>query len=121
METKCHVLARNLAGKFSSIEEIEGKALFSFVNKIENARTNQVKLKVAIEFAEQCMTATKSNLPAATLRGEQASIHRKTRNQEAAEAANALCLAKIPIGCRIKYIDRVCNPAFSHAKLVSCC
>ena len=37
-KAKCHVLARNLAGAFSSIEEIEGKALFSFVEKIEAAR-----------------------------------------------------------------------------------
>ena len=87
-KAKCHVLARNLAGKFSSIEEIEGKALLSFVNKIESARTNQLKLREAIAFAEQCMTSTKPNLPAATLRGEQADISRKTRNKKAAEAAN---------------------------------
>ena len=77
-KAKCHVLARNLAGEFSSIEEIEGKTLFSFVNKVENARTNQVKLKEVITFAEQCMTAIRPNLPAATLRGEQ-SVSAKTR------------------------------------------
>jgi hypothetical protein len=88
-KAKCHVLARNLSGKFSSIEEIEGKALFSFVNKIENARTSRVKLKEVVAFAEKCMTATTSNMPAATLRGEQASIRQSTRNKKAAEAANA--------------------------------
>lgn len=88
-KAKCHVLARNLAGKFSSIEEIEGKTLFSFVNKVENARTNQVKLKEVITFAELCMTAIKPNLPAATLRGEQVDIHQNTRNKKAADAANA--------------------------------
>jgi DNA helicase-2/ATP-dependent DNA helicase PcrA len=88
-KAKCHILAKNLSGKFSSIEEIEGKAVFSFVNKIENARTNQVKLKEAVTFAELCMTATKSNLSAATLRGEQVSIRQRTRNKKAAEAANA--------------------------------
>jgi DNA helicase-2/ATP-dependent DNA helicase PcrA len=92
-KAKCHVLAKNLAGKFSSIEEIEGKALFSFVNKIESARTNQAKLKGAIAFAEQCMTATKSSLPAATLRGEQAGIRQSTRNKKVAEAANAYLAA----------------------------
>lgn len=86
---KCHKLARNLAGRFSSIEEIEGKALFSFVNKIESSRTNQVKLKEVVAFAEKCMTATRANLPAATLRGEQAVIRQGTRNKKAAELANA--------------------------------
>lgn len=87
-KAKCHVLAKNLGGKFSSIEEIEGKALFSFVNKIEKSQTNQMKLKEVVAFAEKCMTATKANLPAATLRGEQAVIRHDTRNKKAAEAAN---------------------------------
>ncbi len=30
-------------------------------------------------------------------------------------------LAKIPISCRIKYIDWLPNSTFSHVKLVSCC
>jgi hypothetical protein len=88
-KAKCHVLARNVAGKFTSIEEIEGKALFSFVNKIENAQINRVKLKEAVAFTKQCMTATKSSLPAATLRGEEVAIRESTRSKKAAEAANA--------------------------------
>jgi hypothetical protein len=32
-----------------------------------------------------------------------------------------LFLAKITIGCRIKYINRVSNSALSHVKLALCC
>jgi DNA helicase-2/ATP-dependent DNA helicase PcrA len=100
-KAKCHVLARNLAGAFSSIEEIEGKALFSFVEKIEDARTNRAKLKGAVAFAKQCMTAVELNLPAATLRGEHTGISQSTRNKKAAEAANAYLAA--PSSCNLAY------------------
>jgi len=91
---KCHALARNVGGRFSSIEEIEGKALFSFVEKVQRARTNQKKLKEVIKFASQCMTAVKESLSAATLRGEQVQIRGGTRNPSVAKAANA-CLADL--------------------------
>src|SRR5690606_12382351 len=32
-KAKCHKLSRNLGGRFSSIEEVEGKDLFSFIRK----------------------------------------------------------------------------------------
>jgi hypothetical protein len=35
--------------------------------------------------------------------------------------STVLSLAKIPIKCRIKYIDLLSNWAISHAKLASCC
>jgi hypothetical protein len=86
---KCHALAKRVGGRFSSIEEIEGKAVFSFVRKYENARTNQQRLKEIIAFAGDCMTAVNESLPAATRRGEQAVIQKTTRNPLAAKAANA--------------------------------
>lgn len=91
-KSKCHVLAKNVGGRFSSIEEIEGKALFSFIQKIQRARTNQKKLKEVIEFASKCMTGVTDNMPAATLRGDYALVRNNTRNPPVARSANA-CLA----------------------------
>jgi len=88
-KSKCHALARNLSGSFSSIEEIEGKALFSFVGKISRAHTSAKRLKEVIAFAERCMTAIEASLPAATVRGERSEIRANTRNPEAARRANA--------------------------------
>lgn len=88
-KAKCHALARNVAGRFSSIEEIEGKALFSFVDKIGRARTNARRLKEVIAFAGKCMTAVAANLPAATKRGECVDIRTNTKNPEVAKCANA--------------------------------
>lgn len=86
---KCHALAKTVGGRFSSIEEIEGKAVFSFIGKYEQAKTKQQRLKVIIGFARDCMTSINASLPAATLRGEPANIRDKTRNPLAAKAANA--------------------------------
>jgi hypothetical protein len=88
-KSRCHVLAKNVGGRFSSIEEIEGKSVFSFVRKIQGCQTNQARLKEAVKFAAQCMTAVKANLPAATRRGEHTVIRNNTLNPSAAVAANA--------------------------------
>jgi hypothetical protein len=87
-KAKCHALARNLSGRFTSIEEIEGKALFSFVAKVSRARTHSARLKQVIALAKLCMTAVEANLPAATIRGEHSDIRANTRNPEAAQHAN---------------------------------
>jgi hypothetical protein len=92
-KAKCHALSRNLSGRFSSIEEIEGKELFSFVKKISGARSNSERLKITVEFASKCMTAVEVNLPAATRRGEAADIRANTRNPVVAPAANAYLVA----------------------------
>ena len=88
-KAKCHNLSRNLSGSFSSIEEIEGKDLFSFIHKIDRARTNADRLRHVITFAKQCMIAVVQGLPAATVRGEHVDIRANTRNPEVARAANA--------------------------------
>jgi len=88
-KAKCHKLSQSLGGRFSSIEEVEGKALFSFIRKLERARTDAARLKEVIAFAKQCMTAVTQNLPAATRRGEYMNIRANTRNVEAARWANA--------------------------------
>ena len=88
-KAKCHRLAKATSGRFSSIEEIEGRDLFAFVGQIERAATNQVRLKKLISFATKCMTAVRESLPAASFRGEHTEIRKNTRNRAVAEAANA--------------------------------
>ena len=88
-KAKCHRLARSIAGRFSSIEEIEGKDLFSFIDNVERALISQIRLKKLVTFAADCMTSVNDNLPAATSRGEHTQIRSNTRNPAVAEAANA--------------------------------
>jgi hypothetical protein len=87
-KAKCHRLSRNVGGRFSSIEEVEGKDLFSFIRKLERAPSDADRLKEVIAFAKRCMTAVEQNLPAGTVRGEQVNIRTNTRNPEAARRAN---------------------------------
>ncbi len=87
-KAKCHRLSRNLSGRFSSIEEIEGKSLFSFLNRIDRARTDARRLKEVIAFAGKCMTAVDQNLAAGTVRGEHVNIRANTRNPDAAQRGN---------------------------------
>lgn len=92
-KSKCHKLSRNLGGRFSSIEEVEGKDLFSFIRKLERPQTDAARLTEAVTFAKRCMTAVEQNLPAGTVRGEQVNIRANTRNPEAAGKANAYLTA----------------------------
>jgi len=87
-KNKGHHLARNLCGTFSSIEEIEGNALFSFVKKITNARGSGTKLMHAIDFAAQCMAKLKTSLSAGTRRGETVIITKNTKCSTVTAAAN---------------------------------
>ena len=91
-KAKCHSLSRSLAGRFSSIEEVEGKDLFLFIRKLEDASNNTARLKEVIEFSKRCMTGVTKNLPAGTSRGEHVDIRTKTRNPEVAREANVYLL-----------------------------
>ena len=75
-------------GRFSSIEEIEGKGVFAFVQKLERAATPQAKLKCGLTFAATAMTRVKDNLAAGTLRGERVEIRQNTRGPVVAGLAN---------------------------------
>ena len=88
-KAKCHRLARNLSGRFSSIEEVEGRDLFSFIRRIERARTDSESLQEIVAFAKRCMTAVEQTIPAGTVRGEHVNIRLNTRNPDAARSANA--------------------------------
>lgn len=88
-KAKCHTLARQLGGHFSSIEEVEGKDLLSFFDKIGRAADSGAKLRHLNEFSAAMMTSVKANLTAACLRGQQTDIRSNTKNLNVAHAANA--------------------------------
>lgn len=87
-KARCHALSRVVSGRFSSIEEVEGKDMFAFLRKVERTTTNGRRLKAVIEFAAKCMTAVEDNLPAASVRGEHTEIRANTRNPLVAGLAN---------------------------------
>jgi hypothetical protein len=87
-KAKCHTLARSIGGRFSSIEEIEGKELFRLVRRLGCADSDQSRLAELVSFAERCMTKVATNLSAATKRGEPVAIRAKTKNPTVAIAAN---------------------------------
>ena len=87
-KAKCHSLARLLGGRFSSIEEIEARALFSRLRKIQNAKSPRSQLKEVVAFAGDCMTAVTENLSAATQRGERVIVRANTKCPDIAQAAN---------------------------------
>lgn len=86
---KCHRLAKQLGGMYSSIEEIEGRDLFSFIRKCEGARTDQARLRHAIALSESAMAGVSQALSAGTRRGERVAIRPSTCNPDVARAGNA--------------------------------
>lgn len=87
-KNKTHRLARDLAGLFCSIEEIEGKSLFSILVKIQKAKQGKDCLLLVIEFAKSCFTGVASILSAATLRGEYGKPSKSTKHPEILSVAN---------------------------------
>lgn len=87
-KNKTHNLAKFLGGKFSSIEEVEAKTLFSFIKKIEAAKTASAKLCETIEFAKKCCTAVDKILSAPTRRGDYAEVTKATKYPELLKIAN---------------------------------
>lgn len=87
-KAKCHLLARNTGGRFSSIEEIEGKRLLAFVRKYDSKDTPQERLMCAIDFAKKCISKVDSALSAGTKRGETVALRDNTKNPAVVSAAN---------------------------------
>jgi len=90
-KNKTHRLARTMAGRFSSIEEVEGKALFSFVKKLDAAKTARDRFLLVLEFAKHCFTAVDKTLTAGTKLGNIAKETKATKYPDLLAAAN-LCL-----------------------------
>ena len=88
-KSKCHDLARSVSGSFVSIEEVEGKDLFKFINGMQGACAASVRLRSIVEFAATCMTSIRSVVPAGVLRGELVNIGKRTKNPEIARRSNA--------------------------------
>lgn len=88
-KNKTHLLARTMGGRFSSIEEVEGKDLHSFVKKLVSAKTTQRGFLLALEFAKKCFTGVGDILTAGTKRGEVAKQSKGTKYPLVLHAANA--------------------------------
>lgn len=88
-KNKTHVLARRMAGRFSSIEEIEGKVLHAFLKRLSSANSTQKGFLLALEFAKKCFTSIGGVLTAGTKRGEVTSLRKGTKYPALLSAANA--------------------------------
>ena len=88
-KNKTHDLAQRLAGRFSSIEEVEGKALHSFVKKLVAARKPQAGFLLALDFSKKCFTGVAKTLTAGTQKGEVAKLSKATKYPLVLHAANA--------------------------------
>jgi hypothetical protein len=87
-KNKTHKLAQKMAGRFSSIEEVEGKDLHSFVKKFGAAKTAQAGFLLTLDFAKKCFTGVGNTLTAGTKRGEVAKQSKGTKYPLVLHAAN---------------------------------
>lgn len=87
-KNKTHKLAQGLAGKFSSLEEVEGKDLHRFVKKIDGAKSAGERLRSALDFCKTCCNAVDGVLTAATKKGQEGKATKATRCPKILEAAN---------------------------------
>ena len=88
-KNKTHLLAKSTNGKFSSIEEVEGKDLHLFIKKLVTVETTQQGFLLAIDFAKKCFTGVGRVLTAGTKRGEVAKQRKDTKYPLILHAANA--------------------------------
>jgi len=89
-----------MAGRFSSIEEVEGKDLHLFIKKLGAAKTAQAGFLLALDFAKKCFTGVTKALTAGTQRCEVAKLSKSTKYPLVLHAAN----------------DYLNNPSSSHLK-----
>lgn len=87
-KNKTHILARTMAGRFSSIEEVEGKTLFMFIRKFEKSKTVKDGFLCALDFAKKCFTGVDKSLAAGTKKGEIAKQINTTKYPLVLSAAN---------------------------------
>jgi len=87
-KNKTHNLARALSGRFSSIEEVEGKDLFSFLKKLSLSKTVNAGFLLVLDFARKCFIGVDVTLAAGTKRGEVAKLTKTTKYPLILAAAN---------------------------------
>lgn len=109
-KNKTHLASKFLSGSYTSIEEIEGKAVARVAEKLMKAKSNNTKLAVVVEFIKTCMTAVAGILPKKTLEGQVAKVSAKTRYPSIVARANCyiangkmsvlICFIKELIACK---------------------
>ncbi|MBN1005681.1 UvrD-helicase domain-containing protein [Amphritea pacifica] len=87
-KNKTHKLAQLLRGKFSSIEEVEGKDLLSIIKQLEKEPSPGKRLLCVIKLAKKCFNSVDKVLTAATKRGQRGNLTKTTRYPDVLEATN---------------------------------
>lgn len=87
-KNKTHKLAQSLSGKFSSLEEVEGKDLHRLIKKMDGAKSPEKRLRYVIDFCKTCCNGVDRVLAAATKQGREGKVTKATRCPLIVEAAN---------------------------------
>jgi DNA helicase-2/ATP-dependent DNA helicase PcrA len=109
-KNKTHLLARSMAGRYSSIEEIEGKGLHTFLKQVNGARTTQKRFLLALEFAKKCFTGVSNVLTAGTKRGEVAALRKATKYPALLSAANTYLADPTSLNLMKFFLELKANP-----------
>ena len=112
-KNKTHLLARTMGGRFSSIEEVEGKDLHSFIKKLVAAKTIQQGFLLALEFAKKCFTGVGDILTAGTKRGEVAKQNKGTKYPLVLHAANTYLNEPTSAHLKAFFLEVKANPKTS--------
>ena len=112
-KNKTHDLALRLGGRFSSIEEVEGKVLHSFVKRLGDAKTTKAGFLLAVEFAKKCFTGVAKVLTAGTQKGEVAKQTKATKYPLVLHAANAYLNSPTSAHLRAFFLALKTNPETS--------
>jgi superfamily I DNA/RNA helicase len=106
-KAKTHKLAQLSSGKFSSMEEIEGKELQKFIRKISKAATSKEQFLCLIEFLAKSHTKVKISLSAPTKRGDRAKIGKTTKHPELTANSNNL-ITEFSAQNAMNFINSLC-------------
>ncbi len=88
-KAKCHKLAKQTGGFFSSIEEVEAHRLFKFIDDYESQYGVKDKLLEIIKFLkDKCFSGINLALAAGIKRGEKVNVTAKTKNPSLVLSAN---------------------------------
>ena len=112
-KNKTHALALRLAGRFSSIEEVEGKALHLFVKKFVATKTTKEGFLLSVEFAKKCFTGVAKALTAGTQKGEIAKLSKVTKYPLVLHAANAYLNSPTSAHLKAFFLALKANPETS--------
>lgn len=112
-KNKTHLLARTMGGKFSSIEEVEGKDLHSFIKKLVAAKTTQQGFLLVLDFSKKCFTGVGKALTAGTQKGEVAKQSKVTKYPLVLHAANAYLGSPTSVHLRAFFLALKDNPETS--------